>query len=145
MNRVISLVFFGTMISASVEAQVRLNKVLKNLHNEDAQYMDARFGALRFIDSNKVEVPEDRILVRSMDVNKLLKSAKRETVIRRLVGLLSDTTRDWYANLLLYDITHRDAIYYFGTPETRDSWVKSIRNKDIQYWNEYVRKEYGAK
>jgi hypothetical protein len=81
----------------------------------------------------------------TIDVGELLRIYPKDSVIHDLIGLLNDTTRDWCANVLLYQITRKLNMNAF-TITTREDWIKPInkqttethRDDDFKAWKAYT-------
>jgi len=62
----------------------------------------------------------------------------KDTLVRRLLGLLYNDGKDWYANVLLYQLTGRDALKLEGMK--RNAWEKEYKKTDLDYWEAYRRR-----
>jgi hypothetical protein len=85
-----------------------------------------------------------QLRVTSTNVTELKAKYPQPALVRGLVSLLDDTTRDWYANLLLYQLSGRPNEGALGT-QSRERWVLPIqkdstatfRDQDIAMWKKY--------
>ncbi len=57
-----------------------------------------------------------------------------------LVLLLTDSTRDWAANILLYSITETNAtmLKYYPTSKMNE-WRRERKDKDVERWRNYLK------
>jgi hypothetical protein len=85
-----------------------------------------------------------QLRIKSINVEALQAKYRAPNLVRRLVFLLDDSSRDWYANLLLYQIS--------GLPnagalaiQSREAWLlpaqkgspTTFRDQDIAKWKKY--------
>lgn len=124
------------IVPLNLFSQNKLNNFIANMANDKLVFEVAKVGISRLIDSNRIELPKILVFVKSSDVEGLLKTVKKNKVVKRLIPLLNDSTKDWYANVLLYQITDRDASALLVI-ENRNDWIKRNRENDIEYWHAY--------
>lgn len=117
--------------------QRQINDFIKTVSNDKLVFEVVKVGTAKIIDSNKIELPRNSVIVKSSDVDALLSKVRKSKLIKSLIPLLNDSNKDWYANVLLYQITERDATP-FMVIEDRETWVMRNREKDIEYWNNYL-------
>lgn len=73
--------------------------------------------------------------IRLLKINDSIKL--KDLNIKKTLELLEDKEYDWYVNLLLYEITRRDAVYYFGLNViSREIWINDFYDLDIKYWKQ---------
>jgi hypothetical protein len=92
--------------------------------------------SLQMIDTNTI-IPS-KYFIRVDLTNKqrrLLKYFSKEDWIK----LLKDSKSDWAANLILYDITKKDALLFNTVLKTRNDWKTSAKEKDINYWKQHLK------
>ncbi|MFL9482491.1 hypothetical protein ACI6Q2_06900 [Chitinophagaceae bacterium LWZ2-11] len=68
------------------------------------------------------------------NIYRILSSCDSIGLINILLPMFNDETRDWYANLLLYDFTGRDATNLLGL--SADDWRKKYKAEDVRFWRE---------
>lgn len=77
--------------------------------------------------------------IRLLKINDSIKL--KDLNIKKTLELLEDKEYDWYVNLLLYEITRRDAVYYFGlNVMSREIWINDFYDSDIKYWKQNLAK-----
>lgn len=54
--------------------------------------------------------------------------------------MLADTTKDWYANVLLYQLTNKDASSLIVV-DTRNKWIEMSKDEDLNCWRSYLDKK----
>ncbi|MDF2193515.1 hypothetical protein [Paraflavitalea sp. CAU 1676] len=64
----------------------------------------------------------------------------RKRLMKRLVRLLSDTTRDWYANILLYSFPTATGCSFTAIRNRRE-WIKWSKEEDVKYWRDQLRND----
>lgn len=119
--------------------QTAIKDLVKSLSNDKLVFEVAKVGASR-VTANTIELPKNFVVIKSYDVDALLAKVTKIKLIKSLIPMLTDTTKDWYANVLLYQITGRDATLLIVI-ENREAWVTRNRKKDIEYWNSYFERE----
>jgi hypothetical protein len=115
-------------------------KCLKsNLSNNDLSFEVAKVGSSTLMNGTTLNLPRNEIIVNSMYINKCLPIKESRKVLGLLISSLKDTTKDFCAALLLYQITHRDASAFLVI-NSRKEWVTFLKDKDQVYWQEYLLK-----
>ena len=71
----------------------------------------------------------------SLDVDSLMALYPRDLLVIKLVPLLEDSNKDFYANAILYALFER----LMPPLNTRANWIKTTAKKDKEYWQNYVR------
>jgi hypothetical protein len=125
-----------------------LDKILNTLRNRDLRFVLVKVSppAAQTYDSVRhvFYVSMFQLRVTSTNVTELKAKYPQPALVRGLVSLLDDTTRDWYANLLLYQLSGRPNEGALGT-QSRERWVLPIqkdstatfRDQDIAMWKKY--------
>lgn len=114
--------------------QKKLNNFIKSLDNKNLQY-DLIVRSPQ-ISRNTLSVSKYVVDIKSIDLKSLIKKFNQQKLRMALVNCLNDSSRDWYANMLLYAITERDAMI-FTVIENRDDWIKNgNKGKDLKYWDD---------
>ena len=74
------------------------------------------------------------------DIQELAKKYSKKIVIEKLIPLLQDTTKDFYANALLCDLLENRKLGRLLFMK-REEWINNGRKTcDTQYWQEYAQK-----
>ena len=127
---------------STLNAQTDVKKFITGLFNKDITFEVAKYGENATIqsgnDSGKIGMQGIVAVVTSMDVDSLQRLYGRKTLIKELVIALKNSNRDWYANLLLYNITKKPAIKFLFITD-RKKWVRHEKSRDIACWNKYVK------
>jgi hypothetical protein len=149
----ILIIIFQLFIFNNGKSQNKLDSILNTLHNKDLKTelaivlhdtyrMDDR--GIQVSGGWRIGFP-DRVEGFSGDIASKLDTMFRNKflLINKLFGLLDDPERDFYSDLLLYELTR--IVSDLIPCETRDDWFKvkfykdsiSIRDHDIQFWKKY--------
>ena len=143
MSRYNILLILLMLFQVRGKAQGNLDAFLKDLNNKDCQigFRTLPYSASTLTGSDSagdtVKMLKPHGLVMSLDVDSLAALYPRDLLVRKLVPLLLDTTRDFYANAILYALFERE----MPPLNTRANWVKTTRKEDLAYWNNYVKKK----
>lgn len=120
-------------------SQKKLNKVINGISNDKLKFEVAKVGTTRFVDSATVTVPKYLVFVKSVNLESWSNRDKKK-LINRLAPMLADTTKDWYANVLLYQLMERDASSLFVV-ENRNEWIERSKEDDLNFWKSYLDKQ----
>lgn len=120
--------------------QVKVDEFIDGLSNDNLKYEMAKVGTSELKSGNKIALPKTVVVVKSVDVKSVLSKYKKSALLKRLIAALDDPNKDWYANILLYAITERDATSLVVI-EGRADWVNSNKEKDVEYWSKYQNKK----
>jgi hypothetical protein len=115
-----------------------LDKFINSLSNDSLRFEVMKVGTAELKKGNTIALPKTLVAVQSVDVNRLVAKYKKKLLVKRLFSVLGDTSKDWYANVLLYAITERDATPLVAI-EGREDWLNSNKSKDIEYWSTYLK------
>ena len=138
-NMIFGILMCNFLLFVSIQplyAQKSLEKLINGLSNQDLKYEISKVGVAT-INDNKLTVPKMLVMIKSINVNSLAKKYKKENLIRHLITVLNDPDKDWYANVLLYAITQKEASPLLAV-ENRDEWIIAGREQDLKYWNNYL-------
>ena len=139
-NKYYIILIFLLLLQTRAVSQSGLDSLLKRIDNKDAQ-----IGFFTRISSAgdiiKTDNPAPQIKphgqVMSLDVDSLAALYPRDLIVSKLVPLLEDTNKDFYANAILYALFER----LMPPLNTRENWLKTTAKKDIEYWQNYIRKK----
>lgn len=124
------------LFTNQVWGQKSIDNIVKKLSNKELKYEIIKVGVTT-LKNNKLNLPRMQVNIESLDIESLQEQVNHRKLMKKLISSLSDTTRDWYANLLLYAITKKDATSLLGI-ETRVNWINSLTKKnDVLYWEKY--------
>ncbi len=129
-------------------AQDNMDNFLKTLHNKDVSLTIELVAPEKAFDKNGKFQPSviERILT-SVNVNLLQNTCPKYLLIQKLIKLLDDPEKDWYANLLLYNLTGKlpsissENILRINT---RIAWLRPMadggytcKSSDVKMWKKY--------
>jgi hypothetical protein len=114
-------------------SQNRIRNFIAQISNEQLAFNVVKVGTTRILDNQEIELPKNQVFVNSDELDILLKKVNKEELIKACVQALQDTTKDWYANMLLYQLTDKDASVFLII-ESRKEWVNTNQINDIIYW-----------
>jgi hypothetical protein len=139
----ISLLLTGLGLNAQPRSD--LDSILASLHNNDLYVAPVlrgvdlfpQTGAARNI-SSCPQRPQFIVSSLNVDIRELADKYPAKTVVQKLIGLLEDSTRDFYANALLYDLLdNRNLVKLLFMK--REEWINTGRKTtDTQYWQLYI-------
>ncbi len=135
---------------AKTNLQTKLNKFLNTINNNDIDIGWISFPSV-FLGKVLPKKPKDDTLVKRKyytvtsfidslgGIDFLVKKYTKQVVAKQLVGLLNDTTKDFYAHALLCEIFDQKKLgnLYFMERKTEE-WVQSMKKDDIKYWHSLV-------
>ena len=129
-------------VSHHALAQTNIDTFLNTLHNKDVR---SRLELVEHRgDSGKFYGSVVEWWLTSIDLSKVRKAYPKYVMIEKLVGLLDDPERDWYADILLYDLTLVPALNLISC-DTREKWLEIEKNGNSTYkeldkafWNHYL-------
>jgi len=126
-------------------AQHPIDSFLLTLHNGDAKSVLESVAPKKTYDSGKFYIHTQERILTSVNVQRLRENYAKYEMIEKLVGLLDDPERDWYANLLLYNLTRYPSINIWGC-NNRQKWLEvnpktnvSYKETDVKIWHEYLK------
>lgn len=122
-----------------LSGQKKINRIINDISNDKLQFEVAKIGTTRFVDSVVVTTPKYLAFVDSVNFESLANRDKNK-LINRLVPMLTDSTKDWYANVLLYQLTQKDASSLIVV-ENRNEWIEKSKDNDLNYWKSYFDKQ----
>jgi len=76
------------------------------------------------------------VYVTFFNIDDLVLRFGRKELVDVLIPLLTDTSKDWCANLLLYEITEHDATNFFVI-QSKKEWTETIMQRDLAYWKKF--------
>jgi hypothetical protein len=145
-----AIVFLFGLLGKS-NAQGNIDSLLCTLNNKDVRtviMMAARPMYIKdesgiFIRTGYVMSSIERWLDRSIKLNLSEMCRNKFLLVNKLIELLNDPDRDFFADFLLYGVTHK--ISDLLSCATRDEWFKTkklhfditVRDYDIQMWKKY--------
>src|ERR1700722_60234 len=117
----------------SIAINKQIDSFLFTLHNKDAQ--TGLFLELPKYDSTKKNAIRMDIItthVTSINMGRILNIFPKKILLLKLMALLNDPERDWYANLLLFDISK---VYSFSMMQvkSRDKWLTIDAEANVTY------------
>jgi len=114
-------------------AQRKLDNFIKSLDNKSLKY-DLIVTSPSLHDST-LNISKYLVDIKSVDLKSLMGKFNFQKLFGALVNCLNDSDRDWYANMLLYAITKKDATI-FTVIENRNDWIRNgNKNRDLEYWH----------
>jgi hypothetical protein len=134
----------GTLLAQStivdlVSVNQKIDSFLVNLHNKDA----AKQMVLERPKNSGITFDILVIHVSPDSVHRLLERFPKNFLLPKIFQLLNDPERDWYANLLLYDISKAYTFYMFKI-NSREEWLSidpetnlTYKQEDIAIWKRY--------
>ena len=117
-------------------AQSRIDNFIDSLSNDSLQYVVSKVGTTKIGKNNTIELQRILVTVESINVKSILTKKNKALLINRLISELKNPDRDWYANVILYAITERDATS-FSVINGREDWINFSRQSDIIYWTKF--------
>lgn len=147
MRKIIAIALFF-VCSVPAYTQRSLQSLTSSLDNKDV-YVAPIIRGVRITASptvqskDSVRVPSRNFVVSSLDedIRDVANLFSKAVVSNTLYLLLQDSTRDFYANLLLYDLLDNTRLCNFFAM-TREQWIESGRKSlDIKKWSSYMSKE----
>jgi len=138
-----SILLFILLAAVRTNAQEdAFGNFLKELNNKNATTTLALVAPQKTFDStdHKINIHTVERRLTSVNVYTLEKTYSRKMMIKRLLPLLNDPDRDWYANLLLYALTGRSTLPIVNI-DNRDKWIapvkgstRSRKDEDVAMW-----------
>ena len=138
----------GVMTPVKTIEQYSTDRFLQTLHNKDADLI-VEFVAPEKLFNNKGKFQPFTIkrILTSVDVDLVQKHYPKYLLIEKLMQLLNDPERDWYANLLLYNLTEKcpsEPCVNTLRVNTRTAWLKAMpdgmrtyKAGDVEMWKKY--------
>ncbi|MBS1579326.1 MAG: hypothetical protein JST29_06765 [Bacteroidetes bacterium] len=143
MKTIITLFFSALFFSNTCLSQTKLDSIISLLHNQGSE--------VGIIIRNVQEAPINKdkgiytLVAKSVnyELDELIKKFSKDTVIIKLIKVLSDTTKDYVANCILYEIVNNKELrsFYFDNI-TREVWIKERMLIDLAYWRNYYNNHY---
>lgn len=98
----------------------------------------ADFEVLWASDTTSFVLPISIFIIQLKD--KAIDTLKIEDLNKKeVLSYLHNKDYDWYTNLLLYQITKKDAGLYIGFKIlNRDIWIKELYEYDMEYWEDLL-------
>ncbi|HWW39590.1 hypothetical protein, partial [Pedobacter sp.] len=113
-------------------AQDSIYHFLATLNNRDVISYISWVAPDKIADSGKIYAHTFERILKSIDVSKIRKTYPKYLMIENLVLLLDDPDRDWYADLLLYNLTRLSSINVVGC-DNRNDWLRIKRGTNFTY------------
>lgn len=138
----IAIVFLWANTSFS---QDNLDSIINSLNNKDVYVAPVIRGVYIASPGSKINRDSAKLNLSFFTVSSLDESIDRlagkftsQILAQRLYSLLRDSTRDFYANVLLYELfDNRFLGNFFGM--NRKQWIESgRRSRDEQKWDQYM-------
>ncbi|MBX3257698.1 MAG: hypothetical protein KF862_26455 [Chitinophagaceae bacterium] len=131
----ISIMLF--LLTIDSQSQIKPSSFVRKISNNDLDFIISKVGVTT-LDNNKLQLPKMQIFIKSCNVDRLKKRYQKKELVESLTNVLSDSTKDWYANVLLYAITQKDATPLLGIG-SRTEWINSTgKYNDSVYWRHYI-------
>jgi hypothetical protein len=125
-------------------AQDSIYHFLATLNNRDVISYISWVAPDKIADSGKIYAHTFERILKSIDVSKIRKTYPKYLMIENLVLLLDDPDRDWYADLLLYNLTRLSSINVVGC-DNRNDWLRikrgtnfTYKHFDVEMWKNYL-------
>lgn len=111
---------------------------LKKISNKEADFWIT--NPVRIKDSTGKVVAVRKLVVLENKYMSKIANKYGKKLVPELVAMLNDSTRDWAANLLLYNITEQNAtmLKYYPTSKL-DEWKQEQKAKEIAKWKDYLK------
>lgn len=128
------IILIGFLLLGSAKhtfSQTKVNQIIDQLSNEKVRFDFLKIGVTS-IGNNKISLPKIVVRVVGVNLKSFSNSSRKEVLIKALIAALDDPKKDWNANLLLYEITDKDATPLVGIQD-KDAW-QDVRYMEIKYW-----------
>jgi hypothetical protein len=135
-DAVFLLIVISTCVISNGVAQKMYPAKNSFIKNDSIKYSFA-YVSMKMNFTKKTFIPSKHIIEIKLDT-------LEEDIVQKIkkdewLTLLSDTTTDWAANLLLYYLHRRDAVQYYVNIKNREYWVLlNQKRKEIRYWQKYL-------
>jgi hypothetical protein len=141
------LIMLFSIQGGFTSGQTNMDSLLVNLNNKDVKFKI--FLRQSYFENGELHPFVIHRTVTSVNLTHIIDSFPKYPLISRLVKLLDDSNRDWYANLLLFSLTGLENIGTKGKImfiKNREDWLKpafeksSMSNKylDERFWQNYL-------
>lgn len=141
------IIFILSAIICKGQSLDRLDSLLNSLNNADLYTSPIIYNPWEpkkmGINKDSARINKRLFIVSSLDqdIQQLAEKYPKKILVEKLVPLLQDTTRDFYANALLYDLLENRKLGKLLFMK-REEWVSNGRKIfDTQHWQEYAQKQ----
>ena len=138
------VLFFTVFINKNLSAQNNIDSFVNSLHNADAKSVLAWVLPEKTFDTSRIYGQTMERVITNIKVGPIKKNYPKYLMISRLVQSLNDPERDWYADLLLYNLTRISSINIVSC-NSRKQWLDLMYNTNITYketdvkmWHDYL-------
>jgi hypothetical protein len=144
MRKALLIILLLTGFGLNAQPPSALDSILASLHNNDL-YVAVVLRGVSLSPQKEGSrnmnpcPPRPLFIVSSIDVDirELANKYSTQTVTQKLIGLLDDPARDFYANALLYDLLENRKLSKLYSME-REEWISTGRKStDTQYWRQF--------
>ena len=118
---------FGILMSTNIKVNGQISWV-----NNGLKY-DIGYVGINYI-NDTIIVPSKYIIL--IDLKDEQKSELNSLTVKDWIELLNDEKTDFMANLMLYSIFEKDAIYFLDL--SVEQWKEFFKREDIDYWSQYL-------
>ena len=135
---------FALFIGENASAQGSIDSFINTLHNTNAVSAVALVAPSKTFDSGKIYGHTTERVLTGLNINRIKKAYPKYLLVKKLVQSLGDSERDWYADLLLYNLTKISSLNIIPC-STREKWLKPKPNTnmthkeaDVEMWRKYL-------
>jgi hypothetical protein len=137
---------FLMFIINNTTAQDKIDSFLNTLHNKDVRSTLSLVAPKRTFDSGRIYAHTVERVLTSINIGQIRKTYPKYLMVSRLVQSLDDPERDWYADLLLYNLNlTRILSLNVVSCDTREKWLRpkpkdniTYKEADVQMWRNYL-------
>jgi hypothetical protein len=149
--KVLFIILLSTLV-AEAPAQRSLGSILNSLNNKDVYVSFITHASCIWTKAPDTTLNKDsalagirffKVVSLDEDINEVARRFERKMVIEQLYRLLEDPAKDFYANVLLYDLldNHKLGKFLFNRT-SRESWIDSGEKiKDVKKWQSFIKDE----
>jgi len=122
------------MLSLSLQKDVDMNNVL---YRDDLKFEVRKYHNTP---TNKNTITSEYLI--KVELNEIDSVCVSQIENEDWLVFLRNESSSWNANLILYSIYERDAMWYFYTPKTvnlKDIWFENKRSSDIDDWESFLK------
>ena len=148
----ILIILLSTLV-LDAPAQRSLDSILNSLNNRDvyvsfvthSSYIGTKVPVrILNTDSPLASIRSFKVVSLDEDIKELVQTFDRKMVIKKLYYLLQNPAKDFYANVLLYDLLDNKKLgkFLFNNWQSRKHWIDSGEKiKDEKKWQELIKNE----
>jgi hypothetical protein len=116
-------------------AQCNLEEFKGRIINDSVKFKTLKTGGT-YVKNDRLIPSEIKVEIVSPSI-KYVGQCDSGSLIRSLIPLLNNKSKDWCAILLLYSLSGKDASQFVGI-NSKHQWRRFYKKKDIDYWQKYL-------